>query len=72
MSIISLKCPSCGARLQADPGNETLVCKYCGANSVMKDAIVQNYIQAPENIVAEETDTEEQKDFAINGSILKK
>ena len=50
MPIIPLKCPSCGAQLQADSDSAILTCKYCGTNSVMKDAIVQNYIQNTVNI----------------------
>ena len=72
MPIIPLKCPSCGAQLQADSDSAILTCKYCGTNSVMKDAIVQNYIQNTVNINAATVNVCSQKDFVIRGGVLEK
>ncbi len=70
MPIIPLKCPSCGAQLQADSDSAILTCKYCGTNSVMKDAIVQNYIQNTVNISAATVNVCSQRDFVIRGGML--
>ncbi len=72
MPIIPLKCPSCGANLQADSDSAILTCSFCGANSVMKDAIVQNYIQNTINITADVVNITDQKELVIEGGVLKK
>lgn len=72
MPVIPLKCPSCGAQIQADSDSAILTCKYCGTNSVMKDAIVQNYVQNTVNISAATVNVCSQKDFVIRGGVLEK
>ena len=72
MPIIPLKCPNCGADLQADSDNPILTCQYCGSSSVMKDAIVHNYIQNTINITAGTVNITGQKDFVIEAGVLKK
>ena len=72
MPIIPLKCPACGADLQADSDSPILTCQYCGTSSVMKDAIVQNYIQNTVNITAGTVNVVNLKDFVIEAGVLKK
>lgn len=72
MPIIPLSCPSCGAKLEVNSDDSILTCKYCGTNSVMKDAIVHNYIQNTVNITAGTVNVVNQKDFVIEGGVLKK
>lgn len=72
MPIIPLTCPNCGANLQVNSDDPILTCQYCGSSSVMKDAIVQSYIQHTVNITAGTVNVVNQKDFVIEGGILKK
>ena len=37
MKIIQLKCPSCGASLEAEDNLEKFYCKYCGAKIVLAE-----------------------------------
>ena len=37
MKILQLKCPSCGASLEAEDNLETFYCKYCGAKIVLAE-----------------------------------
>lgn len=72
MPVIPLNCPNCGAHLQAKSEEPILNCQYCGGSFVMKDAIVNNYIQNIVNITADTVNVVNQKDFAIEGGVLKK
>ena len=72
MPIIPLSCPNCGAQLEANSDDSILTCMYCGGNFVMKDAIVHNYIQNTVNITAGTVNVVNQKDFMIEGGVLKK
>lgn len=72
MPIIPIKCPNCGADLQADSDNSILNCQYCGSSSVLKDAIVHNYIQNTINITAETVNVIGQREFVIVAGVLKK
>lgn len=44
MPIIPLTCPSCGANLTVDSFKDAAICEFCGKPYVVKDAIVNNYI----------------------------
>lgn len=71
MPIIPLSCPNCGAKLQANSDDPILTCESCGTASVMKDAIVHNYIQNTINISANTVNVVNQKDFEIEAGVLK-
>lgn len=71
MPIIPLKCPNCGASLNANSEDEILVCKHCWINSVMKDAIVANYITNGVTINSDNaTIVNQDKDFVIKDGCL--
>lgn len=36
VEVIAVKCPSCGAKTKAQPGKPTLVCEYCGTESLVQ------------------------------------
>lgn len=72
MPIIPMKCPACGAQLQADSDASILNCPYCGTASVMKDAIVHNYIRNVVHIQADTVNVVNQKDFIIKAGVLEK
>lgn len=71
MPIIPLSCPSCGANLTVDSENDAAICEFCGKPYVVKDAIVQNYISNIININTETVNFYTQKDFVIEGGVLK-
>lgn len=37
MKIVQLKCPNCGASLEAEDGLETFFCKYCGQKIILSE-----------------------------------
>ncbi len=39
MPLTSAKCPHCGAPLQVNPNAKQLVCRYCGNEFIVEDAI---------------------------------
>ena len=42
MPLVPAKCPCCGAPLQVNPNSEQLICRYCGNEFVVEEAI-KNY-----------------------------
>ena len=44
MPMISLKCPNCGADLEANESLERIQCNYCGTVSVLSEAIAQKQV----------------------------
>ena len=72
MPVIPLECPSCGSNLNIDSNENAAICNYCGKPFVVKDAIVQNYINNVVNISADSINIISQKDFVIEGGTLKK
>lgn len=72
MPIIPLECPSCGANLSIDSEHDAALCNHCGKPFVVKDAIVQNYINNVITINAGTVNVVSQKDFVIEGGVLKK
>ncbi|MBR3317631.1 MAG: zinc ribbon domain-containing protein [Atopobiaceae bacterium] len=39
MKLIALNCPSCGGRLEIEPGRERIFCTYCGAQIFVDDEV---------------------------------
>jgi len=39
MAFVAARCPSCGANLQLDNGQEKGFCQYCGTQIVVQEAI---------------------------------
>lgn len=71
MPLIPLSCPSCGANLTVESSNDAAICEFCNKPYVVKDAIVQNYINNVVNINAESVNIFTQRDFVIEGGVLK-
>lgn len=71
MPLIPLSCPSCGANLTVDSAKDAAICEFCGKPYVVKDAIVQNYINNVININTESINIYTQKDFVIEGGVLR-
>lgn len=75
MPIIPLSCPSCGGNLTVDSSLEAAICKFCGKPYIVKDAIVNNYINYSINTATIQADTinlSTQKDFDIKaGKLIK-
>lgn len=44
MPLIPLTCPSCGANLTVDSSKDAAICEFCGKPYIVKDAVVNNYI----------------------------
>ena len=40
MKLVSLKCPSCGAKLEVNPSLKKYTCNYCGETSLLDDEAV--------------------------------
>lgn len=78
MPIIPLICPSCGESLRVDSNKDTAICDYCGRPYIVKDAIVNNYINNVTNVTninnikSDNVNLYPQKDFEINGGKLVK
>lgn len=72
MPIIPLNCPNCGGHLTIDSSHDAALCEHCGTPFVVKDAIVQNYIQNVTNINADTVNIYTQKDFVIRAGVLEK
>lgn len=70
MPIIPLTCPACGANLTVDSNKDAAICQFCGKPYIVKDAIVQNYINNVTNINADTVNVYSQKDFDIKGGVL--
>lgn len=71
MPIIPLQCPFCGGNLQINSDHDAAVCQYCNRPFIVKDAIVNNYINNVTNINAENVNIYTQKDFVIEAGVLK-
>lgn len=75
MPIIPLSCPSCGANLKVDSDKDAAICEFCGKPYIVKDAIVNNYINMHINqatINADSVNIITQKDFEIKaGKLIK-
>ena len=72
MPIIPLSCPFCGGSLQVNSEHDAAVCAFCGKPFVIKDAIVNNYIQNVTNIHAETVNVFAETDFEIESGVLKR
>lgn len=70
MPIIPLQCPFCGGNLQINSDHDAAVCQYCNRPFIVKDAIVNNYINNVTNINAENVNIYTQKDFIIEAGVL--
>lgn len=71
MPIIPLTCPCCGGNISIESDLDAAVCRFCGKPFIVKDAIVQNYITNVTNISADTINIFAQKDFVIEGGVLK-
>lgn len=75
MPIIPLSCPSCGSNLTVDSEKDAAICEFCGKPYIVKDAIVNNYINmhiGQATINANSINLITQKDFDIQaGTLLK-
>jgi len=51
MNVIPIKCPSCGAKVKADAGSETVSCNYCGTESFVqrRAGALERVVQLPEH-----------------------
>jgi|GEM_PF-4968864 len=47
VEFIIPKCPSCGAELQLQPGQESTICSYCGSEYMVVDQAKQSSIPSP-------------------------
>lgn len=72
MPIIPLKCTSCGANIQVNSDNDAALCEACGTPFAIKEAIIQNYINNVVTINADTVNVASQKDFVVEGGVLKK
>lgn len=73
MPIIPLSCPSCGASLKVDSEKDAAICEFCGKPYIVKDAIVNNYINmhiGQATINADSINLITQKDFEIKAGTL--
>lgn len=71
MPFIPLECPYCGGNLTVDSDKEAAICEFCGKPYIVKDAIVQTYINSHiTNINAENVNVYTQKDFKIISGTL--
>ena len=50
MPMIPLKCPICGANLRINSDDSAAICNHCGKPFVVKDAIVDNYVNNNRNM----------------------
>ena len=75
MPLIPLACPSCGASLTVDSSKDAAICEFCGKPYIVKDAIVNNYINmtvSQATIHADSINLTTQNDFDITaGKLLK-
>ena len=71
MPLIPLTCPCCGGNITVNSDHDAAVCSYCGKPFIVKDAIVQNYINNVLNINADTVNVYSQKDFEIESGVLK-
>lgn len=75
MPIIPLTCPSCGANLAVDSSKDAAICEFCGKPYIVKDAIVNNYINlnvGQATIHADSINLTAQNDFDIKaGKLIK-
>ena len=72
MPIIPLSCPFCGGSLTVNSEHDAAVCSFCGKPFVIKDAIVNTYIQNVTNIHAETVNVFAETDFEIESGVLKR
>ena len=73
MPLVPLSCPSCGANLTVDSSKDAAICEFCGKPYIVKDAIVNNYINIYANqatIHADTVNISTQKDFEIKAGTL--
>lgn len=75
MPIIPLTCPSCGANLTVESSKDAAICEFCGKPYIVKDAIVNNYINLNINqatIHADAINLTTQNEFEIKaGKLIK-
>lgn len=75
MQIIPLSCPSCGANLTVDSSLDAAICEFCGKPYIVKDAIINNYMNLNVNQATIHTDAinlTNQSNFEIKaGKLLK-
>lgn len=75
MPLIPLACPSCGSNLTVDSDKDAAICEFCGKPYIVKDAIVNNYINmhiSQATINAESLNLITRKDFEIQaGNLIK-
>lgn len=50
MKLVAAVCPSCGAKLDVNPNEETVVCKYCLSTIIIQDAIAKYKIEISGNV----------------------
>lgn len=50
MKLVAAVCPSCGAKLDVNPNEETVVCKYCSSTIIIQDAIAKYKIEISGNV----------------------
>ena len=71
MPIVPLTCPCCGGSISIESDLDAAVCQFCGRPFIVKDAIVQNYITNVTNINADTINIFAQKDFVVEGGVLR-
>lgn len=67
MKLISLKCPSCGAKLEVNGDLDEYTCNYCGVTTLLDDEIITvKHVESKFN-----TEFENVNDYYKNGNYLK-
>ena len=68
MPLIPLTCPNCGGSVTVDSNKESAVCEFCGKPYIVKEAIVQNYIN--NEISIDTVNMIAEKDFVVKAGVL--
>ena len=68
MPLIPLSCPNCGGNLTVESSKDAAICEFCGKPYIVKDAIVQNYINNVINI--DTVNVFAGKDYVVKSGVL--
>ncbi|MBR0509546.1 MAG: leucine-rich repeat domain-containing protein [Clostridia bacterium] len=72
MALVELKCRNCNGDLHIESSLEKAFCPYCGTPYIVKDEIIHQQITNNININGENINVYANKDFDIQGGVLKK
>lgn len=71
MTIISLECKNCEAKLKIDDSRAVFFCEYCGVKHIMKE-VISNQYRNNSNITFKYSNTNNPNDFEIiSGKLIK-